>query len=68
VGGSASPVRYTAHRAGTLRRLADGERRGNERAEALIAAWAAEAAARGLGSEDPRYWSEGCAWLVERTK
>jgi hypothetical protein len=37
-----------------------------DNADELLDGWAAEAAARGLAPDDPRFWSEGWAWLVER--
>jgi hypothetical protein len=49
-------------------RLRDERRVAQDKADQLLDGWAAEAADRGLPPEDPRYWSEGWAWLVERTK
>jgi hypothetical protein len=40
-------VGLTGHLRGTVRKLADQQHLGEERAEALMAAWEAEAAARG---------------------
>jgi hypothetical protein len=59
---------YHAHRAGRLRRLADQEDLGDERAESLIAAWEAEAVTRGIGRHSPIFWTEGDAWIAEQRK
>jgi hypothetical protein len=57
---------YQAHRAGTLRRLADQQHLGDERAEALIAAWEAEAASRGLDRHSSAFWREGDEWIARQ--
>ncbi len=55
---------YQAHRAGTIRRL-EGEGELPERAEALVAAWEAEAAQDGR-DRDGRWWQDGWRWMAER--
>jgi hypothetical protein len=54
---------YEAQRTGMLRRLADQEHLGDDHAESLIAAWEAEAAARGYDRSDPRYWDDVATWI-----
>jgi hypothetical protein len=46
--------------------LRDQQKVPEDRATALVDSWLAEADHRGLRRDDPRYWSEGWAWLVER--
>jgi hypothetical protein len=57
---------YQAHRAGTLRRLADQQHLGDERAEALIAAWEAEAASRGLDRHSTVFWRGLEEWIASQ--
>jgi hypothetical protein len=58
---------YQAQRTGVRNRLRDQRRVPQEKADELLDAWTAEAAARELTPDDPRYWLEGCAWLIERS-
>jgi hypothetical protein len=58
---------HEAQRAGLRNRLRHQRRVSQDVAEAILDGWAAEAAARGLGPDDPGYWSEGWARLVEGT-
>ena len=36
--------------------------------DALLAAWAVEAATRGIGRLDGAYWDQARPWLAERTR
>lgn len=58
---------YAAQRAGIMSRLRDAWRIPGDRAEALVAAWEAEAARRGLAATHPQFWSEAERWLAART-
>jgi len=58
---------HEVRRAGIVARLiADGEV--PARAEALVAAWEAEAAAYRLDPDDVRYWERGWAWMRSRRR
>jgi hypothetical protein len=52
----------------TRNRLRDEVHVREDRASALVDSWLSEAENRGIRRDDPRYWSEGWAWLVERTR
>ena len=67
MGRRSTPERlYEARRAGLVARLTRGGRMGEERAEALIVAWEAEAAQRGLERLSVAYWRDVETWLEER--
>jgi hypothetical protein len=58
---------FEAQRTGLRNRLRDERHVSHDKADQLLDGWAAEAAARELTRDDPRYWSEGWAWLVDWT-
>jgi hypothetical protein len=58
---------HHARRTELRNRLRDERRVSYEAADELVLGWMIEAEARGLQPRDPHYWSEGWAWLVERT-
>jgi hypothetical protein len=61
------PVRiYLGQRAGMLRRLVEALGLTEDRAEAAIRAWEAEASRRGLRPLDNEYWVQGEGWMTER--
>lgn len=53
---------YQAKRAGLVSRVARAV--GEERAEALMSAWEAEADARGLARDSTPFWSEVEPWMA----
>ena len=57
---------YQARRDAALRRLADRDHLGDERAERLVADWEAEAGHRGLDPFTASFWAAGQRWLDER--
>jgi hypothetical protein len=57
---------YHARREATIRQLADQMRIGEVAAEALVSAWEAEAATRGLDRDSLIFWEAGASWIVER--
>jgi hypothetical protein len=56
---------YDFQREATIRQLAAQKRVGKVAAEALAAAWEAEAARRGLDRDALGFWEEGASWIVE---
>jgi hypothetical protein len=56
---------YSAHREGLDGQLAQQERLGEARAEALVAAWEAEAERIGLERGADDFWPLGRAWIAE---
>ena len=57
-----------AHRDATIRRLADQERLGDERAEELFSGWEAEAVTRGLENYTAAFWDEGERWMADQRR
>jgi hypothetical protein len=63
----ADPVRiYEARRAGMTRRLVETFGLTEERAEALLRAWQAEAERCGVRRFEVGYWTTAEAWILER--
>lgn len=58
---------FIAHWTATRNRLRDEAHVPEDRASALVDSWLSEAENRGLRRDEPRYWSEGWAWLVRWT-
>jgi hypothetical protein len=58
---------YLARRAATLSRLT-GPGMPPERAEALVAAWEAEAGARGLIRDSAAFWEGSGEWIEKRRR
>ena len=56
---------HQAHRDATIRRLADQEHLGDVRAEELVSAWEAAAAARALENHTAAFWEEGERWMAD---
>jgi len=57
---------YDAKLAGLRNRVRDAWRVPGDRADALLAEWQVEAAARGLEHGDPAYWSQAERWVEEQ--
>ena len=57
---------YVAKRTGLLARLAQQERLGDARAEALLAAWDAEAERIGVGRDHDDFWPLARRWIAEQ--
>jgi hypothetical protein len=57
---------HDARRIGLRNRMRDEWRLTEARADELIAAWEAEASARGLDRSATGYWSDGERWLRAR--
>ena len=57
---------WDAQRSGLRNRLRDQWRIPEGRADALLAAWEAEALARGLPKLGDGYWAAAESWLAER--
>ena len=56
---------YSAKRAGLMARLEHAHHLSEERAEAVMASWEAEASKRGLVHEMPAYWSQADDWIAD---
>jgi len=54
---------YEARRAGVRNRLSSAERLPDNRVDALLAGWEAEARTRGLDRDNPDFWREGTGWI-----
>jgi hypothetical protein len=57
---------FIAHWTATRNRLRDDLGLPEDRATALVDSWLSEAENRGIRRDEPRYWTEAWAWLVER--
>lgn len=57
---------YQARRDAALRRLADRDHLGDERAERLVATWEAEADRLGLDPDTTAFWEAAQRWIEER--
>ena len=57
---------YVAHREGLAGRLAQQERLGEARAEALHARWEAEAVRVGVDRNAAEYWPMARRWIAEQ--
>jgi hypothetical protein len=68
MGRRSTPERiYQARRAATVARLTQVARKSPEAAEALVTAWEADAARRGLDRFSDTFRDESEAWLYEQT-
>jgi hypothetical protein len=64
-----SPDRiHVARRIAVRNRFVQDHRLSEQRAEALVAAWEAEAARRGLEPESPDFWRDAAPWIIEQLK
>jgi hypothetical protein len=59
---------YQARRAATIARLTQVARKSPQAAEAMVAAWEADAARRGLDRFSKDFLDEWEAWLYEQTR
>ena len=57
---------HLARRDGLVRRLADGERLGDARAESLVAGWETEAERIGVERDRADYWPLARGWIAEQ--
>ena len=67
MGRHSTPERiYQARRAAVISRLVQDRRLSEQRAEALVAGWEAEAEHRAAERYPPGFWSDAHVWIVEQ--